>query len=241
MSTQGSVFAPSNSATQFQDMMSQSSAPNWAKVTNENGMVAPDGNSKKIMSEINHILSDIKRDVVSERANDLQMGGKRKKVVKKVVDAIKTKAKSKSKKSKSLKRMKPASTKKVKKSSTKKVKNVKSKNSSVKKASSKKRSMKRQNGGDDKPKRAMNPVMQAMRDLANLIKKEIPELADGAPMMSTANKLLKEHKDDAQDYIKKNHSQIKKLYNQILKEQKERKEQKKLEKAKSKAASSDSA
>ncbi len=215
MSTQGSVFLPSNGVNQFQDMVTPSSAPNWSKVTNENGIAPPDASSRKIMSEINHILSDVKKDSLLS----LQEGGKKK--------ATKPKSKSKSK-SKTAKKMKRAQ-KEVKKQS---------------KAKSKSKSKsKKQKGGEVKEKKALNPAMQNMRKVADLIKSEIPELKDGAPMTSTASKLIKKHGgvDEAMAEVKKNKSAIKKLYNEVAKEQKENREKKKAEKAKAKAVSSESA
>lgn len=237
MSTQGSVFLPSNGANQFQDMVSHSSAPNWSKVSNENGALATDATAKRLMSEINHILSDVKRDATM----DIQAGGKKKKASKtsKVVAAVKAVAAVKSvkavkgkSKSKSAKKMKRAS-KDAKPKAKPKTKSAKSKSKSKKSS--------KQKGGETKEKKALNPAMQNMRKVANLIKTEIPDLKDGAPMTSTASKLIKKHGgvDEALAEVKKNKSAVKKLYNEVVKQQKENREKKKADKAKAKYVSSD--
>lgn len=246
MSRQESVFLSSNGVNQFQDMMSQSSAPNWSKVTNENGANV-DGSSKKLMSEINHILSDVRRDASIAPLVDGQTGGKRKKKssksakaskASKAVGVAKPKAKAKAK-SKSKSKSKKASMKRQ--SKNKKVAKVVEVVKPKAKAKSKSKSKsKKQKGGDGK--KEMNPAMKNMRKLADFIKTEIPDLKDGAPMTSTASKLIKKHGgvDEAMNEVKKNKSAIKKLYNEVAKEQKENREKKKADKAKAKAASSSS-
>lgn len=246
MSTQGSVFLPSNGANQFQNMVSQSSAPNWAKVSNENGIVPPDSHSRKIMSEINHILSDVRRDATIQPLVDAQTGGKKKaskaSKAQKDVKPKKSKSKSKSKSANKLKRSKPKKASSIKKSKSynknkpaKVAEKAPSNNKKTKSKSSKQK-------GGEKAKKEMNPAMKNMRKLADFIKTHIPELKDGAPMTSAASKLIKKHGglDEAMKEVEKNKSSVKKLYNEIAKEQKENREKKKAAKAAAKSGSSDS-
>lgn len=224
-----SLFLPSNEGSQFQDMLSQSSAPNWAKVSKESGMSAPNLNAKNLMSEINHILSDVRRDATIAPSFDPQAGG-----------AKKTKAKAKGK-SNDVKKMKRPSSKKTKSKTKSKSKITKPSKKSSKKSSKNSSKGKKQKGGEVKKKK-VNAWFQNMRKIADFIKTEIPDLKDGIQMTSTAGSLLKKYGgvDEAISEIKKNKSAVTKLYKDIAKEQKETREKNKALKAKAKAGTSDS-
>jgi hypothetical protein len=221
MSNKESVFLPSNGGSnQFQDLLSATSAPNWSKVETETGSA---NNSKNLMNEINGLLSEVRRNnIVATPVDGLveqfdQSGGAKKK-------GKKSKTKSKSKSS-GKKQSRP---KKVEKSKTK----TKSKSASKKK---------RMSGGNDetKPKKQMNDKLKQMRKLAEFVKSEMPDLKDGPPMIKTVSDIIKAHgMDEAHDWIKNNNSKVKKMYDEILKVQKENREKKKAEKAKSKSISS---
>ena len=251
MSNQGSVFIPNNGANQFQDMLSQSSVPNWSKVSNEGNAMSVNSNTKNLMNEINNILSDVRREAeISPHIslNDAQTGGAKKKANKGKKTKTKSKSKSQSKgkgKSKG-KSMQRATNKKTKTKSKSKSKSAAKTVKAVKpakvakpvktksKTKTKSTTGKKQKGGETKKKKEMNPAMKNMRELAIFIKTTIPELKDGAPMMSTANKLIKKHNglDGAMAEVKKNKSAVKKLYNEVAKEQKENREKKKQMKSK---------
>lgn len=229
MSGQNSIFLPSNGSAKFEDLFSATSAPNWSKVSNENGLNT-DAQAKKLMSDINGMLSEVRKETGG------QSGGAKKS--KKAPAKGKSKSKSASSKKKAA-RPKTASKKSSKKNSSKKVKPA----PVQKKASSKGKKMKRQSGGEDaKPKKGMNEKFKNMRELATIIKDEIPDLKDGPVMASTASKLLNKFGslNEAISEVKKNKSSIKKLYNEVAKAQKENREKKKAEKQKSKEASTES-
>jgi len=223
MSKNESVFLPSNGNAQFQDLLSATSAPNWSKVANENGT---DGQAKHLMSEINGLLSEVRK---SNTVVD-QAGGKKKR----------KSASSKSASSAKPKKAKKASSKKMKRASSSK-KAKKAKKASSKKASSAKKtkkassSKKRMSGGEmPKKKREMPQAMKDIRTLAKVILAEIPDLKDGIPMATTASKLIKTKGglENAIEEVKKNKSAVAKLYKQIAKEQQEKRDQKKADKSK---------
>ena len=234
MSNKESVFLPSNGSAQFNDLLSATSAPTWSKVANENGASDGQGHAKNLMNEINGLLSEVRK---SNTVTGLdQAGGKRKRKSSSGKKAKKASSGKKAKKASSGKARKVSRPKKA--SSGKKAKKASS-SKKVKKASSSKKG-KRMSGGDaGKKKREMPQAIKDIRKLAEVIVKEIPELKDGIPMTSTASQLIKKNGglEDAISAVKKDKSAVKKLYNQVVKDQKEKREAKKANKANSKSDS----
>lgn len=226
-SNKESVFLQSNGNSQFQDLLTSTSAPNWSKVSNEAGALTSGSiqDPKKIMSEINNMLSEVRKSNMAGGSLEVQDGGAKKK-----------KVKSKSKSSKKVK--KSSSAKKLKRSKSKSKSSKKTKKAS---SSKKSKSHKKQHGGEEKKKREMPQALKDMRTLAEVIKGET-DLKDGIPMVSTANKIIKAQGglDNATEWVKGHKSEVKKIYNQIVEEQKKKREAKKAEKAKNKGQESSS-
>jgi|SaaInlStandDraft_4_1057021.scaffolds.fasta_scaffold06196_3 hypothetical protein len=216
MSGQGSVFLPNSGSNGLTNMLSATSTANWTNGKKNNKEVVVDSQSKKLMGEINDLLSEIRKGAeVSDTNAQLGGGSKKKSVSKSKKSSSSKKAKSKSKsKSKSKKASVP------KKVSVKKTK-------SKSKSKSKSRKMKREEG--EKPKREMNNALKEIRELAVVIKTEITELKDGIPMTSTASKLIKKHGGlaEAKAAVKKNPKAIIDLYNNVVEEQRAKREAKK--------------
>lgn len=254
MSGQDSVFLRSNLNGDFKNMLSATSPlPDWAQVTRtENGR----SDAKKLMKDIENLLSEVKRggempeDVEQEggkkkrgskkgsrKGSKKQSGGKKRGSKKGSKKSSKKSSKKGSKKQsggkkrRSSKKDEESIPKKGSKKSSKKGSKKGSKKSSKKgsKKSSKKGSKKGMKGG-----RGMPEAMQKILDLKKFIKTEISDLKDGAPMTSLASDIIKKNNgslEDAKKHVKANHSEVTKMYTQIVKNMKDRREAKKAGKA----------
>lgn len=208
-SNKESIFIQSGANSNV-DLLSATSEPNWTKVST--GQIAENSanDSKKVLSEINHLLSEVRKSRMAGGAIDAQDGGAKKK-----------KAKSKS----ATKQKKTSTGKKMKRPTPKKEKKAKK---------SKSKSAKKQHGSG-KGSGLMN-----IREVAKIIVAEVnlKDGIPMNTIASKILKQNDGNIEKAGDWVRENKSKVTKMYNDTKKEQDAKREAKKAEKAAKKAQSS---
>lgn len=208
------------------DLLSATSEPNWTKVSasatgvvsekNVTGVVSEKNESKKILSEINHLLSEVRKTRMAGGSLEAQAGGAKKSGKKAKKDKKKTSTGKKMKRSSTGKKNKKGSTgKKMKKAST----------------------GKKQTGS------GKGSGLMLIREVAKMIVSEV-NLKDGIPMNTIASKILKQNDgsvEKASEWVRSNKSKVTKMYEETKKQQDANREAKKAEKAAKKAQSTSSA